>query len=561
MPRPPHEADSLPLTTLSSKTGQRTHTRNPSLLPPDHFHDPDSASSSFDHVSRDSSRRSSPFAQLPHPDDYNKPARGTGVEAAGDKQVDEDSDFEHWGTDDDDEAMPSELRRPSLRTTHHEAHAPLLSSDKQTGYEHPSSPALTHRRSSRFRERGDSEALSKAETRKRYSYAAGFLAVSLVSFAIQTETAVYIQHNLGWKKAYCMLYFTHGSWSLLYPTMLLLLRLQTLRQPWPTFWRQHTTSLRLTAQMVQHQHLHLTPAQRSASPIPYFLRITAIVTCALTIAGGSWYVAVDLTTASDLTAIYNCSAFFAYAFAVPMLKEKLRVSKVVAVGIAIAGVLIVAYGDTGVSKHGSKSGGGSGGPHAPEDEEAGNRALGNLVIGVGSVLYGFYEVLYKRVACPPEGTSPERGMVFAMTFGSLIGSFTLLVLWIPLPILHFLGWEVFGLPTGHTALILLVSVLANAVYSGSFLVLISLTSPVLSSVAALLTIFLVALCDQVLPPPLYSPLTGAAIVGGVLIIAAFALLCWATYREMGEERKKHAEEMVEESDGEEEDAEEPGERV
>jgi len=28
----------------------------------------------------------------------------------------------------------------------------------------------------------------------------------LISFAVQTETAVYIQHNLGWKKAYCMLY-------------------------------------------------------------------------------------------------------------------------------------------------------------------------------------------------------------------------------------------------------------------------------------------------------------------------------------------------------------------
>ena len=145
------------------------------------------------------------------------------------------------------------------------------------------------------------------------------------------------------------------------------------------------------------------------------LRTTAFVTCALTVAGGSWYVAVDLTTASDLTAIYNCSAFFAYAFAVPMLGEKLRVSKVLAVGIAILGVLIVAYGDTGVGKHGSKSGGGSGGPHAPEDDAAENRALGNLVIGVGSVLYGFYEVLYKRVACPPDGTSPDRGMIFAMT--------------------------------------------------------------------------------------------------------------------------------------------------
>jgi hypothetical protein len=51
-------------------------------------------------------------------------------------------------------------------------------------------------------------------------------------------------------------------------------------------------------------------------------------------------------------------------------------------------------------------------------------------------------------------------------------------------------------------------------FSGAFLALISLTSPVLSSVAALLTIFIVAIVDQLLPPPLNSPLTPAAIVGG-----------------------------------------------
>ena len=48
--------------------------------------------------------------------------------------------------------------------------------------------------------------------------------------------------------------------------------------------------------------------------------------------------------------------------------------------------------------------------------------------------------------------------------------------------------------------------------------------------------FLVALCDQMLPPPLYSPLTAAAIMGGLLIIFAFLLLSWATYREMDEEK-------------------------
>ena len=225
-------------------------------------------------------------------------------------------------------------------------------------------------------------------------------------------------------------------------------------------------------------------------------------------------------------------------------------SKIIAVGVAIVGVLVVAYGDTGTAKHGSKSGGGAGGPHAPADEEADNRALGNIVIGIGSVLYGFYEVLYKKVACPPEGCSPGRGVIFANLFGTLIGSFTLLVLWIPIPILHVLGWEVFELPRGEAAWMLAISVLANATFSGSFLVLISLTSPVLSSVAALLTIFLVALCDQMLPPPLYSPLTAAAMVGGLLIIFAFLLLSWATYREMDEENKKHADELVQESDEE-----------
>lgn len=196
--------------------------------------------------------------------------------------------------------------------------------------------------------------------------------------------------------------------------------------------------------------------------------------------------AVNLTSASDLTAIYNCSAFFAYAFSIPILGDRLRLDKIFSVAVAISGVLIVAYGDKGNGNE--------------KEVETKNRTLGNVIIGIGSVLYGLYEVLYKRLACPPEGTSPGRGMIFAMTFGSLIGTFTLTVLWIPLPILHWMGWETFALPHGQAAWLLAISVLANAgmkdfslatnsltssVFSGSFLVLISLTSPVLSSVAAL----------------------------------------------------------------------------
>lgn len=263
-------------------------------------------------------------------------------------------------------------------------------------------------------------------------------------------------------------WLTHGSWSLLWPTQLLILRIQKWNQPWPAFWRRHLQILRSTAQMVEHGTLRPTGRQTSKSPVPYMLKMTAIVTCALTVAGGSWYVAVDLTTASDLTAIYNCSAFFAYAFSIPLLHEKVRASKIVAVAIAIVGVLVVAYGDVTPAKHGNKSGGGAGGGKAPQPSEASNRALGNIIIGIGSVLYGLYEVLYKKLACPPDGCSPGRGMIFANTFGSLIGCFTLFILWIPIPILHFTGIEKFALPSGEAAWMLAISVLANASKSSPY---------------------------------------------------------------------------------------------
>jgi len=277
--------------------------------------------------------------------------------------------------------------------------------------------------------------------------------------------------------------------------------------------------------MVSEQSLNVPKHVMQRSPVPYMLRTTAFVTTCLTVAGLTWYVAVNMTSPSDLTAIYNCSAFFAYAFSVPLLKEKLRLDKSLAVLVAIVGVLVVAYGDSASTD-------------APRDAvaiaQAGTRLLGNLIIGVGSVLYGLYEVLYKRYACPPEGVSASRGVIFANTFGSCVGLFTLLILWIPLPILHILGWETFSLPSGEAALYLWISVLMNATFAGSFLVLISLTSPVLSSVAALLTIFIVALADWLLTG---EALSFAAVTGGAMIVVAFLVLSWSTWREMSEEEQ------------------------
>jgi hypothetical protein len=98
-----------------------------------------------------------------------------------------------------------------LRPTEGQAHVPLLK-DEQRGRqpiiaaadrEDSRSPSRATRRST-FRSRSpDYDA--KYAIRKKYTYAAFFLLLSLISFTVQTEIAVYVQQELGWDKPYCML--------------------------------------------------------------------------------------------------------------------------------------------------------------------------------------------------------------------------------------------------------------------------------------------------------------------------------------------------------------------
>lgn len=98
-------------------------------------------------------------------------------------------------------------RPPMHRPTDGRSQVPLLKEERgRPSYDSPNGsarPTFAARRST-FRSRSpDFEAQSA--TRKKYTYAAFFLGLSLVSFVVQTETAKYIQHTLGWDKAFCML--------------------------------------------------------------------------------------------------------------------------------------------------------------------------------------------------------------------------------------------------------------------------------------------------------------------------------------------------------------------
>ena len=186
--------------TLSASLGN-LEANYPSSTPTPTISTPPSGESS----PRPRSRKSSPY----------RPAVSFSTKKAGvspapkDWRGEDNSDDQEL--DEEDEAMGDKEIRPHYhRPNDGRSSAPLLKDEGgRTSYDSPNGsarPPLMARKST-FRSRSPDVEGSKA-TKKKYTYAAFFLGVSLISFVIQTETAVYIQDELKWKKAYCMLYVT-----------------------------------------------------------------------------------------------------------------------------------------------------------------------------------------------------------------------------------------------------------------------------------------------------------------------------------------------------------------
>ena len=218
-----------------------------------------------------------------------------------------------------------------------------------------------------------------------------------------------------------------------------------------------------------------------------------------------------LYSLTDVAAIWNANAFFAYVITVKMFKLRWEGKRIFAVLLATAGVTAVVYGGASIQASGSEQ---------PEVSRAAPTAtaplLGDLLTLVASVGYGLYQVLYKRyLALPPgpelEGPSqssyapiPRTSFdgvidtdplaedlipgdsqlipdttVYHPPFGlhpnlltSLVGVITFLLLWIPLPILHYVGAEPFRWPTNwYVALAISGIALSGVVFNAGFMVI------------------------------------------------------------------------------------------
>lgn len=353
-------------------------------------------------------------------------------------------------------------------------------------------------------------------SRRRRVLTGAALVGALAGFVVQTE-ALACMSQAGYNSPVLIMYLTHSSLPVLLPIQIVATWYWGSSLSLAEYAREYGMALKRIADQIALDY------DRRLSTLAYASRVTALLCAFLNIAALTWYLAVTLTTPGDLSAIYNCSTVFAYVFSVALLGERWVPLKIAGVLLSIVGVLIIAYGGST-----NEQGVGVGKPN--------HRVLGDVIIGVGSVLYGLYEVLYKLFACPRHDVPASIQAAFSNLVGAAIGMATFIGLWPVVLLFHVFNIERFALPPAHLAPHLFISIFGNILFAGSFLLLVSLTTPVLGSVASVLATVLVPIVDYFLNG---QALAGSDFLGGALIMLALVIMIVATWTETQQEQIYH----------------------
>ncbi|KIY52694.1 hypothetical protein FISHEDRAFT_34600 [Fistulina hepatica ATCC 64428] len=367
---------------------------------------------------------------------------------------------------------------------------------------------------------------------------------TLVGFVAETMLTQYVQTTLDYKHPFFLFYAVHSSFAIIFPLHLLYL---TAVKNMSYAHIKRGLSLALSTRI----HGNSTVAQ----PFPYrqFLILILIMTFGITYPGLLWFAAVEFSPVSDVTAIWNANAFFAYVIAVHVFKQKWELRRMVGVMLATAGVMVVIYGGSSSKEDVSLA-------ESTSIPRGRSVAFGDTLTLIASVGYALYQVLYKKYAALPsepyeddgeavyeaildsDDLSPamrrQHGVVphdtiypppyglYSNLLTCAVGVCTFFTLGVAFPVLHFLDIERFVLPSDLLTAASIAGIAASGVvFNAGFMILLGTWGPVLVSVSNLLTIVLVIIADILFGMGL-SALTFWSVLGSAMIVFAFALLVY-----------------------------------
>ncbi|KAK9721915.1 hypothetical protein K7432_003036 [Basidiobolus ranarum] len=344
----------------------------------------------------------------------------------------------------------------------------------------------------------------KAETPPKAMRIAGIilLLMCILAFTVQSEVAHHLQTDLGYTQPYFILWVAHSSFMFLFPIQFLIEKLKG------KSYKKTCLEIVADSKKLLQEYRGDRKEEPSINSTVLHLTYTSIALATLLTAGSYlWYVALGLTTMARLTAIYNTSCFFAYGFSLFILNEKFMFSKIIALAVSIAGVVVMSFGES----------------HAESSTFASYKAtmvLGDVVSCVCALLIGLYEVVYKKYTVIPEKPS----ILFTNFFTGLIGVMTFSLQWIPILVLHLTGVEPFVVPSKEILTYLCLNAFLGVAYNGCFMSVITLTSPTFAALGIILTIPAVAMADFLVNG---ISVTTIELVGGAFIIAGFGIFGYA----------------------------------
>lgn len=364
--------------------------------------------------------------------------------------------------------------------------------------------------------------------------------VTLVSFVVETQLTQYVQTNLQYQQPYFIFYLVHSSFLILYPCHVLYLILTTHYKS-SQLWE--TVKIAITNRLNQD-------VGSTKFPLIQLLALIFALTVGITVPALLWFAAMPISSVTDVTAIWNTNAFFAYIFSVKVFGLNWETRRLAAVLLATLGVLVVVYGGTTTPEPGDTNISSTGVSASTA------HLAGDLLTLVASVGYGGYQVFYKKYAAlstDPDAENTEHYQRLPVTdenrrrsaeediqptppFGlhsnfltSCIGICTLLLLWVPIPVLHWTGAEPFALPSNWTTVNAIAGIaLSGALFNAGFMILLGLWGPIITSVGGLLTIVLVFISDVILRET--DAFNLWTVSGSTAIVAAFAVLAYDMVR-------------------------------
>ncbi|KAG1749969.1 uncharacterized protein EDB91DRAFT_1327374 [Suillus paluster] len=169
---------------------------------------------------------------------------------------------------------------------------------------------------------------------------ATFVAV-IFAFVGETQLTQYVQTTLGYQHSFFLFYIVHSSFIISFPLHLGYLLLTTHHSPRALL---SGLSCAITAQLTSRKSEDSRIDRSSQFPLSRFLVMVLIMTAIYSIPALLWFIAVAYAPVTDVTAIWNANAFFAYVFSVKLLNLQWGFVRMCAVCLATVGVLTIVYG-------------------------------------------------------------------------------------------------------------------------------------------------------------------------------------------------------------------------